>query len=314
MRAPLADLDGRRFDVAVIGGGVNGSAAAQHLAAAGYSVLLVDKGDFASGSSSRSTRLLHCGLRYLAPGASMWEFVRHPGRLLTALRMARQGMTSRTRFVEATPERIEAFTAHFPIYDDLPYRPWQLDLAFAVLRGLDPGGTPLDYGRLALDRARKTPLVSWLRDFDRLRSIVRFREYRFEWPERIVIDTVLDARRLGAVARNYTAVAAMGRDGDGWAITLEDTQGESGQAAVRAPVVLNMAGIWIDRINRMADAKAGRKITGTKGIHIMVRLPPECRSHGIIGLNRLNEPFYCAPLARTPLLRPHRDPVRGRHR
>jgi hypothetical protein len=55
----------------------------------------IDKGDFASGSSSRSSRLLHCGLRYLAPGASMWDFARHPGMLATALKMAKQAKESR---------------------------------------------------------------------------------------------------------------------------------------------------------------------------------------------------------------------------
>ena len=70
MRISLDDLSGRRFDVAVIGAGINGCAAAQELAGGGYSVLLVDKGDFGAGSTSRSTRLLHCGLRFLAPGGS----------------------------------------------------------------------------------------------------------------------------------------------------------------------------------------------------------------------------------------------------
>ena len=83
MREALSTLSGRSFDVAVIGAGVNGASAAQHLAAAGYDVLLVEKGDFASGSSSRSSRLLHCGLRYLAPGDSMWEFVASPKKLAT---------------------------------------------------------------------------------------------------------------------------------------------------------------------------------------------------------------------------------------
>ena len=78
MRAPLAELDGRRFDVAIIGAGVNGASAAQHLAGAGYSVLLVDKGDYGSGTSSRSSSLLHCGLRYLAPGGSLWDFALIP--------------------------------------------------------------------------------------------------------------------------------------------------------------------------------------------------------------------------------------------
>src|SRR5260370_833453 len=99
MRTPLGQIDGRRFDVAVIGAGMNGASAAQPLAGAGYSVLLVDKADFGSGSSSRSSRLLHCGLRYLAPGASMWEFARHPSRLKVALTMARQAMLCRRQFV-----------------------------------------------------------------------------------------------------------------------------------------------------------------------------------------------------------------------
>src|SRR4051812_38699229 len=92
----LASLKGKTYDVAIIGGGINGASAAQHLAAAGYSVLLVEKGDFGSGSSSRSSRLLHCGLRYLAPGRSIFDFVIHPTRFFNALRMAQQGMQARS--------------------------------------------------------------------------------------------------------------------------------------------------------------------------------------------------------------------------
>ena len=295
MRIPMSELSGQSFDVAVIGAGVNGSAAAHHLAAAGYSVLLVDRGDFSSGASSRSSRLLHCGLRYLTPGSSMWEFARHPGRLMTALSMAKKGMESRSQFARETPERIEGNTFFFPIHEELPYKPWQLDLAFAVLRGLEPRGTPLDYGRVNLDEARTMPLLGWLRDTDKLKGIARFREYRFEWPERIVMDTVLDAQRMGAVARNYTPAVGLTRDGDGWSITLGDGLGETGEAVVQAKAVLNMAGTWIDKVNRLAKPDAGRRITGTKGIHVMVRLPPECRSFGVFALNRVNEPMFVAP-------------------
>ena len=295
MRIPLSELSGRSFDVAVIGAGVNGSAAAQHLAAAGYSVLLVDRGDFSSGASSRSSRLLHCGLRYLAPGSSMWEFARHPGRLMTALSMAKHGMEARSQFVRETAERVEGNTFFFPIHEELPYKTWQLDLAFAVLRALEPRGTPLDYGRVDLDEARAIPLLSWLRDGDTLKGIVRFREYRFEWPERIVMDTVLDAERMGAVVRNHTPAVGLARDGDGWLVTLADGLDEAGEAVVQAKSILNMAGTWIDQVNRLAKPEAGRRILGTKGIHVMVRLPPECRSFGVFTLNRVNEPIFIAP-------------------
>jgi glycerol-3-phosphate dehydrogenase len=298
MRNPLAALDGRAFDVAVIGAGVNGASAAQHLAAAGYSVCLVEKGDFGSGSSSRSSRLLHCGLRYLAPGASIWDFARHPDRLAVALRMARQAMQCRSQFVTATPERARSLNFCFPIYRDGPYRAWQVDLAFRTLSALGPKTVPLDYRMLEPAAIRGTPLVKWLREPERLVRVAMFREYQFEWPERIAVEAALDAERMGAVVRNYTAAERLERLADGgWRIRLADAL-EQGQAAtVSARLVLNTAGIWIDEVNRRAvgAGRPGRKITGTKGVHIMVRLPPECRNHGIATLNRLHEGFYCVP-------------------
>lgn len=296
MRASLTDLEGKSFDVAVIGAGANGAAAAQHLAAAGYAVLVVDKGDFASGSSSRSSRLLHCGLRYLAPGGSIWDFVRNPNALRIAIRMARQAMQMRAQIVETAPERVEKLNFCFPVYRAGAYAPWQVALAFRLLERLGPPSVPLDYRNISGPETGRTPLVRWLRDRDRLASVAMFREYRFEWPERLAMDAVLDAERLGAAARNYTAVSALEKDGDrGWILTLSDQLRPQDRAKVKARIVLNMAGIWIDRVNALAGAGARRRINGTKGSHIVVRLPPDCASYGIATINRLDEPFYCIP-------------------
>ncbi len=297
MRPPLSALANQRFDVVVIGAGVNGASGAQHLCAAGYRVLLVDKGDFCSGSSSRSSRLLHCGLRYLAPGTSMWEFVRHPDRLATALRMARQAMAARAQFVSTAPERARAMTFCFPVYRDGPYKSWQLALAFRVLNAFGSKTLPLDYHILDATMARQTPLLSWLRDPDKLSRVATFREYQFEWPERICMDAVLDAERMGAVVRNYTKVTGLERAGDGWCVALADAGGVAAPVHVEGRIVVNMAGIWIDAVNASikAAAQSRRLITGTKGVHIMVRLPPECQDYGIATLNRLHEGFYCVP-------------------
>ncbi|MBI1386775.1 MAG: FAD-dependent oxidoreductase [Rhizobiales bacterium] len=296
-RAELATLAGRGFDVAVIGAGVNGANTAQTLAAEGYEVLLVDKGDFANGSSGRSSRLLHCGLRYLAPGASMWEFVRHPSRLVTAIRMARKAMQCRRQFVETTPERARAITFCFPFYEDGPYQAWQIDIAFSILGALGGRGVPLDYKRLGRQEAMRTPLLEHLREPDKLKGVATFSEYQFDWPERIVVDTVLDAGRLGATVRNYTPVTRLARRGDGWRLTLADAMDRAApEIEVEARAVVNMAGIWIDEVGRSIEGAAPkRRITGTKGAHIVVRLPPECRGRGIVTLNRLAEPFYCIP-------------------
>jgi glycerol-3-phosphate dehydrogenase len=296
MRPQLRTLDGERYDVVIIGAGVNGASAAQHLSAAGYSVLLIDKGDFASGSSSRSSRLLHCGLRYLAPGASMWDFVRHPGGLATALRMAKQAMESRAQFVTTAPERARPMKFHFPIYRGGPYANWQVGLAFRILTALGPKSVPLDYRRLSPSEIRSTPLVRWLREPERLLGVAGFCEYQFEWPERICVDAVLDAERMGAVVRNYTYALKIDRDEQAaWRVVVADTFAPEETAVVHAKMLLNMAGIWIDRVNGIAGARAHRCVTGTKGVHVMFRLPPECEGNGIATINRVKEPFYCVP-------------------
>jgi glycerol-3-phosphate dehydrogenase len=296
MRKRLSELDGQAFDIVIVGAGVNGGSAAQHAAAAGYSVLLIDKGDFGSGSSGRSSRLLHCGLRYLAPGASMWDFARHPGRLRYALAMAKKAMECREEFVRQTPERAREMTFCFPFYKDGPYAAWQIDLGFSVLRWLGPRALPLDYRRISLAEGRNTPIVQGLRDYDQLQGIAAFREYRFDWPERLCVDMALDAERMGAVARNYTAAAGQTRNTDGsWSLSLRDERSPAQNALVTAKVILNTAGIWIDRVNRSSNRTAKRRITGTKGVHLMVQLPPECADFGIATLHRENEPFYCVP-------------------
>jgi glycerol-3-phosphate dehydrogenase len=297
MRTAIEKLDKVRFDVCVIGAGVNGASTAQHLASAGYSVLLVEKGDYGSGSSSRSSRLLHCGLRYLAPGSSMWEFARYPGRLMTALRMARQAMVSRRQFVETTAERATPLTFHFPFYDTGQYAGWQIDLAFGILGAFGGSRVPLDYRRLRREEAVRAPLLEHLRDKERLKGVAAFTEFQFNWPERIAVDEILDAERNGAVVRNYTPVTSLARRGDTWLLELADALDDDvGRVTVAAHLVLNMAGIWIDRVGECIDRpRPKRRITGTKGAHIVVRLPPECANLGIVTLNRLDEPFYLVP-------------------
>jgi len=296
MRKSLNEsLSGRLYDVAIIGGGINGASAAQHLAAAGYDVLLVEKADFGSGSTGRSSRLLHCGLRYLAPGRSSLDFVLHPTRLFTAVRMAKQGMEARSEFVRTALERTRPMRFCFPIFKGGPYRGWQVDLAFRILGAIGPGDVPLDYERLPAQAAHTMPLLKWLRDADDLQSVATFREYQFDWPERICVDAVLDAERLGATVRNHTVGRILRRESDHWVLALEQAGEPNDDADVRARAVLLMAGIWTDEITRSVQPQAQRRILGTKGAHILVKLPPECADFGIATLNSKQEPFYCIP-------------------
>jgi len=153
----------------------------------------------------------------------------------------------------------------------------------------------LGYHRLTSSDASRTPLVRWLRDPEKLVGVASYDEFLFDWPERLCVDAVLDAERMGAVVRNYTSASKIGyRDGM-WSVTLSDRFDSAARAAVRAVVVLNMAGVWINRVNILSRSHGRRLITGTKNAHLVVKLPPDCDKHAIATLNRRNEPLYCLP-------------------
>ncbi|MEM7223758.1 MAG: FAD-dependent oxidoreductase [Pseudomonadota bacterium] len=295
-RAPLCTLRDSIFDVVVVGAGINGCSAAQHLAAAGYHVLLLDKGDIASGSSGRSSGLLHCGLRYLEPSPDLWTFAKRPDRLVIALKMARQAMKDRSAFVTSKPGQAKLFTFYFPVYRNTSFKKWQIDLALKTLEAIG-GDRQVPLGRLSLarDQVAAHPLLRHLRDRDALAGVAGFREYRFDWPERIAVDLALDARDLGARLHTYTRVERLERRDDGhWVSHLKDSlTGET--THVTSPIVLNTAGIWMDGLLGRGGRAVKPLINGTKGAHIAFKLAPELAGFGIATINRIGLPFYVVP-------------------
>jgi glycerol-3-phosphate dehydrogenase len=289
----LAELDSRTFDVVVVGGGIIGAATAREAAKAGYSVLLAEKSDFATGATSRSSRLLHCGLRYFETPKPFRTFAKHPGHLLVALRMARQAMQCRYEFVKSAPERVTGIEMLFPIYKNSHYLPWQIDLGFSLLSRMAPRDVPLNYRRLNRDKALAHPMCANLANKENLHSVAIFTEYQLVWPERICIDAILDAEELGAVALNYTNASIGQMDGDTRSVFLDQANGETAEVTGRRVMV--MAGYWIDRILFKANPDTPPKSFGTKGAHIVIQLPENLRGIGMATVNSRGEPFYCIP-------------------
>lgn len=299
-RVPLEELDHRDVDVLIIGGGINGCSTAQHLAAEGYNVLLVEKNDFASAASSRSSRILHCGLRYLAPERSPLEFLTRPSRLRTALNMAVRSLSARREFLTNTPERLRALDMAIPVYKGDAYPGWQVDIGAALLGILNFGGPSIRYRRRnPRVAAAEHPLVGCLRDPASMVSVFSFRDYQFVWPERLCLDALLEANKHGALVRNYTEVTRLDQQPDGgWQAVLKDRLNASSSIAnIRARILLNLTGAWIDEVNQMAAPASppGRKVVAVKGTHIAVCLPEKYRGFGIAGLNRENEHMFCLP-------------------
>ncbi|MBV9786220.1 MAG: FAD-dependent oxidoreductase [Acidisphaera sp.] len=309
----LDALDGQSFDVAIIGAGVNGCATAQRLASAGYSVLLVDKGDFCSGASSRSSRMLSCGIIYLAPNTSLWNYLRDVRALRGNLASAREAMAARSDFLATVPERIRRVPFAVPIYRSDNFRPWQVRLAFRLLRWLGPGDVPLDFRFVRPGAPADMPLLGAVRQSEDLLGFCVFREHHYDWPERIALDMVADAERLGAVARNYAMVTGLQQGNDQrWSLTVRDADAPHVTARVTASIVCNLAGAWIDTVNTLAEPRAARTVYGTKGIHIAVRLPERFRMQGVCGFDRSgHRRLYCFPWRDFHFFGPTETPYEG---
>ncbi|GHC68025.1 FAD-dependent oxidoreductase [Limoniibacter endophyticus] len=283
-----------QFEVIVIGGGINGTSAARELSAAGYKILLVEKDDLASGASSRSSRILHCGLRYFETSRPVRTFASSPFKLKNAVSMARDAMSAREELVRLQPERCKPFTMCFPLYEKDELRGWHLDIGFSLLKRLGATGLPLDYKRHKSGFDQIVPLAKDLRDRDQLKSIATYREYIIDWPDRLCVDAALDAERVGADIRLFTHADIRGKRPNGsWQVDLRSA---SGLSSACAPIILNMAGTWIDDVVRpLSDEKNQRFVYGTKGSHILVRLPEYYSGYGVAALNRLGMPIYCLP-------------------
>jgi glycerol-3-phosphate dehydrogenase len=310
-RISLEELAERCFDVVVVGAGINGSGVVQQLASQGYHVLIVDKGDFSHGASSRSSRILHCGLRHLTPGKSAWDFVWHPHRFWVACNNAKKSMQSQSQIAKTMKPLVRSFPFFLPIYRDGPYAPWQVDVAFKLLRLLGPGDLPLNYLRYTKRSLNDSPFSRWVRNPEKLVGMAVFNDYQFLSVERMVVDTLKDAHRLGGVVRNYTECQFASRQGNQWELTLSDTIDPSESATIRTRMVVNTGGPWADRVTSQLTGSPSQRLVGLKGIHLLVRLPDELAGAGIMTINRENEPMYCLPWKDWHYIGPTRTPYQG---
>lgn len=283
------------FDTVVVGGGIIGASAANHLATAGFSTILMERGDFAGATSGRSSRLQHCGLAYFSPGRSLANFLLNPRLAAQSLDHARRAMRDRSAFIRATPERVRPLTFFAPLYKDGSIPVWKAKLGLNLLERLDPHGVPLDIRHVPPEEVRRHPALAHLRDIDGLQGVLSFTEHQFDWPERICLDTMMHARQAGADMRNYVRVETVERTADGlWTVAASDLR--TGRSlTVKARAFVNAAGAWIDDVARACRLPTPRLNQGAKGTNVAVRLPEAFRGLGFETIMRNGDPFYVIP-------------------
>ena len=296
------------FDVTVIGAGITGASSANHLAAAGYATLLLEQGDFASGTTGRTSRLQYSGLSYLGALSPVGRLARHPLDGLAAVGLARRSMRDRSAFIRAVPERVRPVSFFLPIYRGGPVSLRQMVLGFQLMERLDPGGVPLSVSVIEPAAARRDPRLRLLRDPDLLTGVVECVEHQFDWPERICVDAVFNAAENGAMVENHVAVQQLARQPDGtWLVTVLDRR-RGATRAFRSRAVLNAAGAWVDSIAASSNLGLPQVGGGEKGSNVAVRLPPELEGIGFEGLTRGGAPFYVIPWGRLHYFGPANRP------
>ncbi|MFT3978465.1 MAG: glycerol-3-phosphate dehydrogenase [Sphingomonas bacterium] len=237
---------GDRFDLLIVGGGVNGAGIARDAAGRGHEVLLVEQDDLAAYTSSASTKLIHGGLRYLEYGE---------------IRLVREALIERERLWGMAPHII--WPARFVLPQTHSPRPaWMVRLGLFLYDHL--GGRKKLPGTETI-RLERSAYGDGLSDPKGLAFV--YSDCRVD-DSRLVVLNAQDAQARGADIRTRTRLVSAHREGDGWIATIADSTGER---QVRARVLVNAAGPWVtDVIARAAGARSNRGVRLVKGSHIVV--------------------------------------------
>lgn len=244
------------FDVAVIGGGITGAGVALDLASRGLQVALIEKDDFASGTSSRSSKLIHGGLRYL----EQFEF-----------QLVRESLNERAVLSRTAPHLCKPLEFLVPIYsvnEKSPLGSSRLKLAAGLwLYDLLAGRKNIGRHKwLSRDEALKlAPRLST----EGLRGAFAYFDCLTD-DARLVIEVIKTASAFGALVANYARVRGFRRRSEGLS-TLEIEDRIGGRVfELRASVVVNATGVWSDKVSELSDGQIHKRIRPSKGIHIVV--------------------------------------------
>ncbi|MBI5288058.1 MAG: glycerol-3-phosphate dehydrogenase/oxidase [Chloroflexi bacterium] len=301
-RPNLADVAKQKFDVVVVGGGINGAGIAREAQLAGYRTLLVEREDFGAGTTSRATRLIHGGLRYLEHG----EFG-----------LVYESLHERETLVREAPHLVRPLRLLVPVYAGDARPGWKVR-AGLVLYDLFSLRKSLPWHRAMPERALAEYEPGLNRDG--LRAVYLMSDAQVEFPERLVAEAVREFVEAGGVALNHASVAGMvspghklrailvrdeldARDGAAGGITASPQPGAAVIHEIETKVVVNAAGPWVDEVLAGTDAERhDRLLGGTKGSHLVAEWPG-APTHAIFASAKADgRPFFILPWYRYTLV------------
>lgn len=267
--------DHTEFDVIVIGAGINGAGIARDAAMRGLKVLILDKGDVGSGTSSWSTRLIHGGLRYL----EHFDFG-----------LVRESLRERETLLKIAPHLIRPLPITIPLYKQSKRRPATIRAGMIAYDLLSFGKSLPRYRMLSRDETLKqSPGLNQ----EGLIGAALYFDAQIEFAERFVLENVLSAVEYGAQILTYATVTRLATE-EGVVSGVEFISDQANHFA-HASIIINAAGPWIDQLLARTSFESPKLIGGTKGSHIIVPAFPGPSS--AIYLEALSDrrPFFIIP-------------------
>ncbi|MBZ5566001.1 MAG: glycerol-3-phosphate dehydrogenase/oxidase, partial [Acidobacteriia bacterium] len=285
MQRDLEALAKQTFDLVVIGGGINGAAIAREAALRGLKVALVEARDFASGTSSRSSKLIHGGLRYL----EQFDF-----------QLVRESRTERRLLLRAAPHLARPLPFALPIYRGDPYSPLKVRLGLTLYDLLGNLGRADRHRMLSASEALR--LLPLLRS-EGLRGAAIYHDSETD-DARLTLENILDAAEHGAVVANYAEIRALALQGGGRTVISAEAEDRlTGQHyEISARLWVNATGPWVDHLRALLPGYDGSKtVRLTKGTHLI--LPKLAPHHAVFAAIREDDRiFVLAPWYEQSLL------------
>jgi glycerol-3-phosphate dehydrogenase len=251
---PRPSLEAQHFHVVVIGGGINGVAVARQCALAGKRTLLVEQNDFASGVTSRSTRIIHGGLRYLEHGE---------------LDLVRESLRERERLLREHSHLVHPMQFLLLLNETSQHSALKIRAGLWLYRRLG--------GNLAGQHSPEMDLKEFERSLDSGHrwSFFNYEDAQCEFPERLVAEWLGQAVEAGAVVRNHTEALAIDvANGRCKGLLLRDLT-SSKEWRVDAGWIINCTGPWVDRICQRSSIRMAQPLLGgVRGSHLVLQRFP----------------------------------------
>ncbi len=238
------------WDVVVIGGGATGAGVAVDAATRGFSVLLLEREDFAKGTSSRSTKLVHGGVRYLEQGN---------------ISLVMEALKERGLLLQNAPHLVHDLPFVVPNYSW-----WETPFYGIGMKVYDVLAGKYGFGKSRiLSKEETLERLPTLKQ-EGLRGGVVYHDGQFD-DARLLIDLIKTAVDHGATVANYMPVVELTKDDEGFVNGVVAQDSETGKKfSVQARVVVNATGIFTDEIRRMDDAQAKTMVQPSQGIHLVL--------------------------------------------